>query len=271
MFKLGLSTCGKEINEDLFRSYHDAGIEAMEVSVDKTLYPTLDHKMIGRLAGEYGIELWSYHLPFVPYDKVNLCVRSIRDITLSYFKELIGKASDIGIDKFVVHSSGEVLPEERAERIECAKESLAMLAQIGKEYGATIAVEVLPRTCLGNCSDEILELISWDENLRVALDTNHLLKEDIVDFIYNVKDKIITTHISYYDFVDEKHWLPGEGMLNWTAITKALRDVGYNGAWVYELGFKAPDTMPRSRDLTCEDIARNAKEIFTESQITKII
>ena len=75
-------------------------------------------------------------------------------------------------------------------------------------------------------------------------------------------DKIITTHISDYDFVDEKHWLPGEGKINWQELYKALLDIGYKGPWLYELGFKAPNTISRERDLTCEDFANNAKEIF---------
>ena len=271
MFKIGLSTCGKEINSELFECYREAGIGQMEISVDKTLYPTLDHKAIGKLAKEYEINLWSYHLPFVPFDKVNLSVRSIRDETLKYFNELIGKASDIGIDKFIVHSSGEVESHARPERLECAMESLAMLAEIGAKHGGTIAVEVLPRTCLGNCSDEILYLISGDDRLRVCLDTNHLLNESIVDFIHKVNDKIITTHVSDYDFIDEKHWLPGEGMLDWEAVTKALNDIGYKGAWLYELGFNIPETMTSSRELNCKDIAQNAYEIFNGKEITRIL
>lgn len=270
MFKTGLSTCGKPICEELFKSYCDAGIDALEISVDKTEHPTLDLNLISQLSKKYGITIWSYHLPFAPFDKINPSVRSVRDGTLVYFEELISKASKIGVDKFVVHPSGETEPQARAEALECARETFGMLAKIGKKYGATIAVEVLPRTCLGNCSEEINYLISADDSLRVCLDTNHLLKEDIVDFIHNVGDKIITTHVSDYDFVDEKHWMPGEGKLDFSRVLKALKEVGYNGPWLYEVHFKTPDTIKRSRMLCCEDIARNAKELFEGKEITLI-
>ena len=36
MYRVGLSSCGKEFSEKLFADYREAGIEAMEVSVGKT-------------------------------------------------------------------------------------------------------------------------------------------------------------------------------------------------------------------------------------------
>lgn len=269
MFKIGLSTCGKVLCEELFKGYKEAGIEMLEITVDKTEYPTLDLDMISTFTKKYGINIWSYHLPFVPFDKINLSVESIREGTLTYFEELMSKAAKIGVDKFVVHASGETLPEEREKALKCARESLAMLAKIGKKYGATIAVEVLPRTCLGNCSDEILYLIGGDDSLRVCLDTNHLLSEDIADFIYKVGDKIITTHVSDYDFLDEKHWMPGEGKTDWQKVLKALSDIGYKGPWLYEVGFNTPSTIERSRTINCADIARNAHELFEGKEITR--
>lgn len=263
MFRTGLSTYAKKLDEKLFASYAEAGISAMEISVDKTEYDSLDYKMLYSLSQKYGIELWSYHLPFVPFGKINLAYRETQKYTLEYFNELIKKASDIGINKFVVHPSGEPIKEEqRREQMECSKESLFSLAELASRENAVIAVEDLPRTCLGNNSDEILELISVNDKLRVCLDTNHLLNESLTEFIYKVKDKIITTHISDYDFIDERHWLPGEGKLDWGAVVKALEDVGYNGVWLYEIAFEAPDTITRDKVLTCKDFAENAKKIF---------
>jgi sugar phosphate isomerase/epimerase len=133
-----------------------------------------------------------------------------------------------------------------------------------------VAVEDLPRTCLGRNSDEILELIGAHDALRVCFDTNHLLGENPVDFICKLKGKIITTHVSDYDFINERHWLPGEGDLDWNAIFGALREIGYDGAWLYELGFACPKSILRPRALTCEDIARNARELFDGKNPTVI-
>ena len=46
------------------------------------------------------------------------------------------------------------------------------------------------------------------------------------------------------------------------ALAKKLKEVGYNGVWMYELGFDEPKTLKRVRALTCEDFATNARCIF---------
>lgn len=263
MFEIALSTAKKDIDRDLFASCREAGISALEISCDYDRYQYLDYKEIRTLSEEYSVNLWSYHLPFVSYDQIDISKKELAEGTVSYWSELIKKASDIGIDKFVVHPSGGlVMDEEREERLKCSEDSLAKLADIAKTQGAVIAVEGLPRTCLGNTSDEINRLISVHEDLGVCFDSNHMLKETPENFVRKVGNRIITTHISDYDFVDEKHWLPGEGLINWTEVLKALKEIGYQGMWLYEISFKCPDTITRDRDLTCEDCVKNAKVLF---------
>lgn len=261
MFKIGLSTSGAKLDDkDIFRQYKEAGIEFMEVSTNPE---TLDYDETKRLAEEYGVTLWSFHLPFLPFDEIEISKRELADHTVEYFKELMAKAAKMGVKIIVIHPSGEPIEEEeRKERLECAKESLKKLADFADTIGVTVAVEDLPRTCLGRNSSDILELVSAHPSLRVCFDTNHLLGEDIVEFIEKVGHKIVTTHVSDYDFVNERHWIPGEGKIDWPSLIDALKRVGYNGPWLYEMGFKCPKTIYRDRDLTCEDFVRNANELF---------
>lgn len=262
--QIGLSCCGR-ISKDVFRQYAEAGIPYMEISLGSEDYDHLDMKEIQKNANEYGIKLWSYHLPFAPFSRLNPASlnRELRSFTVSYFEELIRQAAEQGLDKFVVHASGEPIPEEdRAESMKWAKESLNTLADFAHERGAVLAVEDLPRTCLGNCSQEILEMLNVNERLRVCFDTNHLLMEDAAQFIRAVGNKIITTHVSDFDFVNERHWLPGEGKLDWQNLLKALDEIGYTGIWLYEINLDCPKTIYRDRPLTYTDFVENAKALF---------
>ena len=262
VWSIGLSTCGKTIDEELFKEYQQAGITDMEISVAYDKYADLDYKRMQAWASAYDIKLWSYHLPFCPFEDIEISKRNVAKSTISYFSELIKKGVDIGIDNFVIHPSGEPIEEtERAERMKCAKESLAELAEIAARSGATIAVENLPRTCLGRNSAEILELISVHPDLRVCFDTNHLLHEDIPTFIRKVGSKVITLHVSDYDFLNERHWLPGEGDVNWPEVLSALREIGYAGPWLYEVGY-APTKIIQRRKLSARDFVDNAQMIF---------
>ncbi len=273
MYRIGISTNGKEINEALFRGYAEAGIAEMELSMSPPEWYGLSFEQVSRWSREYGVNLWSMHLPFGygAGDPFDISSPEFGEATVRRLAELMKKGADIGIDKFVVHSSLE--PGEgdvRLERMPVAKDSLFRLAETATGCGATVAVEALPRTCLGRTSSEILELISVHPSLRVCFDTNHIQLESDADFIRRVGDKIVTLHVSDFDFVRERHWLPGEGWVNWRAVLRALKEIGYSGVWMYEVSFKAPSSILRPRDLTPEDFVRNARELFSGSLPTVI-
>jgi sugar phosphate isomerase/epimerase len=267
MFKIGLSTATK-ITEELFASYKRAGIECMEVSRGKEETDAYDYDKIKEWSEKYGIELYSFHLPFMPFGVLDISNPNLAESTIEYLKDIIDKACAIGIDKFIIHASGEPIDEnDRTKRMECAKNSLNILATYTKERGAVLCVEDLPRTCLGRDSSDILELISANENLRVCFDTNHLLEEENIDFIRKVGDKIITLHVSDYDRVNERHWLPGEGINDWQQIISELNKIGYSGAWLYEIDYQT-GTIIRDRAIVDEDFVRNAKELFENKPLT---
>lgn len=273
MHPIGISSCAYALTDENFEALKQSGVDAAEVALKLDGQLALDCKEVAALAARHGIRLWSYHLPFSPFRIIDISSTDaeVRKYTLDTLTGLIQKAADAGLDKFVIHASGEPIEDaQREERIKHSMESLDYLAELAAREGAVIAVEDLPRTCLGNTAKELLRLISVNDKLRVCFDTNHLLKEDNVGFVEAVGEKIITLHVSDYDFIDEKHWLPGEGLNDWNAIFAALQKVGYKGAWMYELGRKAPASMPRSRDLTFEDFVRNAREIFAGAPLTRI-
>lgn len=273
MYKIGLSSCGKVLEEKLFSDYAENGIDAIEISPAWNEFKMLNYNSLHKWSRQYGVTLWSFHLPF-PTTDICSTNRGIRVCSVEYMCELIKQGAGAGIKKFVIHAGLEPVSfelKERAEKMACSQESLNQLAEFAAEYDAVICVEDLPRSCLGNSSDEILELISVNDKLRVCLDTNHLLKEDNIDFIKRVGNKIETLHVSDYDYVDEKHWLPGEGKIHWQRLIEELKNINYQGVWMYEIGFKCPASMKRSRDLCCADFTRNARELFNNEKLTIIV
>ena len=275
MYRIGLSSCGYALTDESFAALKRSGIEAIEIVRSLDDHKTKDCKEIRTFADRYGVTLWSYHLPFAPFAEIEISTsrHDVRNATVELYTEIIKKASDAGIDKFVVHPSGEpIAPERREDKMLYSMQSLDKLAEVAHSCGAVIAVEDLPRTCLGNTADEILRLISVNDKLRVCFDTNHLLKynDNNLNFVERLGDKIVTLHVSDYDFEDEKHWLPGEGRVDWNELYSAIVRSGYNGVWMYEIGLKPPKTLVRSRDLTFDDFVRNAREIFENKPLTVI-
>lgn len=275
MYQVGLSTNGKVVNEDLFINYERAGIKAMEIALDEDKYADFDYDTLKIWADRHNVKLWSLHLPFRPIERVNLAAfeDSVRNGTIEYYTDIIKKAARIGIKIFVVHPNSDEPIEEgevRTKRIELVKECLDILAENAAKEGGVIAVENLPRSCIARNSAEILELLSANDNLRVCYDTNHLMGQEATEFIKAVGKKIITLHVSDYDFMNERHWLPGEGKNDWQKILKSLMEVGYNGVWLYEVRFACPNTIIRDRELNCDDFMKNARELFENTPITVI-
>lgn len=273
MYKIGASINSTIINEDLFREVKSSGLSAIEISHSSLDgYENFDFNNVRKLSNVFGVELWSLHLPFLPFGELDTSSldHNIQKYTFDNFLELIKKGSDIGIEKFIVHSSGEPIEDsKRKDRLDSATDFLSRLADEADKSGAIIAVEDLPRSCIGRNSEEINYILSANDKLRVCFDTNHLLGEKITDFIKKLGNKIISTHISDYDFVNERHWMPGEGDINWFEVYNALKEVDYKGIWLYELDLKPPKSIIR-RDMTYSDLYNNAIEIFNNKKPTSI-
>ena len=261
-WKLGMSSCSTgKLDKETFDGYAANGISCMEVALGNEHTP-VDWKNTLALSRDSGVELWSLHLPFYPFETLNIATNDtkLRNRTIEFLTEnYIKRGADIGIKTAVIHPSAEPYAEnEREELIKVGAESLAELAENAAKCGMRIAVEDLPRTCLGNCSDDIKKLIALNDKLRVCLDTNHLLAEKNVDFVKALGDKIVTLHVSDYDFLNERHWLPYEGKVDWVELVSALEDAGYAGPFMYEIELKTSKTIVR-RDLTFADFAENYK------------
>jgi len=269
MYKIGLSSCGKEFNRELFEEYSKSGITEIEISLRS--YDGFNYKEAYALSKNYGVNIWSLHLPFVPFGLIEISSKdkTLRDSSVKRFSEIISNAAEIGIDKFVVHPSGEPIPDsDREERMKNAKESLSKLSDICEKNGAVLCVENLPRTCLGHSIEEMKELLAVDSRLKMCFDTNHIKVQNPEDIIVALADRIVTLHVSDFDFIDERHWLPGEGKINWHAVLNALNQIGYKGAFMYELGYTCPETILRNRNLTPGDFIKNANELFSGAVIT---
>lgn len=270
---VGVSTsCVQNPDAALLESFARAGIACAEISMHGAAYAGFPYADFARSARECGVAIRSFHLPFYgdgTIDPASLDPE-IRRHTAEIHTHYVKVAASMGARIAVVHACLEpVADEDRAERLARSKESMAALAECGAAEGITICVEDLPRSCLGNTGDELTDIVSCDPRLRVCFDTNHLLTESHSAFLGKVGRLVATLHVSDYDFVNERHWLPGEGKIDWKALADELDAIGYEDAFTYEIPFHAnPKSVARDRDLTAEDVVLNAREIEDRSPLT---
>ena len=70
----------------------------------------------------------------------------------------------------------------------------------------------------------------------LCLDVNHMMgaHRELPRIVEGLGGDLVNLHLSDYDGVDEKHWMPGEGVIDWKGFVAALRRIGYAGPYNYE-------------------------------------
>jgi len=178
----------------------------------------------------------------------------IREQALQSVFAAIDLAAFFGSQIVVVHASAEPIQDStRQGRITHVREGLAKIGERSRKARKKIAVELLPRTCIGNTLEELLDLIApfEDGSMGVCLDTNHFMSNPgaLPHAVRVLGCRLLTLHLSDYDGVDEKHWLPGRGVIDWSAFMKALRDIHYDGPFIYECSFRPSERL----QMICEN------------------
>jgi sugar phosphate isomerase/epimerase len=184
------------------------------------------------------VECWSVHAPFGQAVDLSAPAVADRGAALAANLRAAAIASELGARLLVVHAGAEPIAEpERPGHLAAARDGLRRLERACADSGLIMALEFLPRTCPGNRVEELEYLLAGlpEDAVGVCLDVNHAnLGQDLGENVRRLGRRIATLHISDNDGVDEQHWLPGQGRLDWAAIVASLRSTGYRGPFTYE-------------------------------------
>ncbi len=240
---LGISIgfCGEDFYEKL-KEAKDLGYEYIDFDIasswsrpekEEKYYRDLEKGIA--VVKDAGLKINAVHLSFGkrwdPAEKWS----GRRKKNVTGLVEIIRRLDPYGPFLYVLHGSFEPIGKITRERRK--KNLLASLKILCAATENTICLEILPRTCLLNTSEEAIEILerASEKNLKICLDTNHFLREKTEDAILALGGRIATTHVSDHDYVDERHLLPGEGKIDWNAVLAALEKTGYKGVFNYEL------------------------------------
>lgn len=246
MYKLRLSKSINIHREDFFDVVARAkseGLEALDFDLcGKVIWTRQDAEGYRKLEKALeavkasGLPINGVHIPYGRQWDISDTDENTRTDAVENFKEIAPLIDRYCPRCYVIHGSYEPIPvEDRAARLEALKRSLCEMTEI---TNTTLAVEILPRTCLFNTSAEAiatLDAVNSDQ-IKICVDVNHFLQEKSEDGVLALGDRIVTTHISDHDYADERHWLPLEGKIDWMALIAAFEKIGYDGAFNYECG-----------------------------------
>lgn len=243
-FRLGVSLSTLDPDQSLETIHALAGTMVKAVELWEPTFEKSDRYVAdARRAFEaVGVEPRTVHANFGRTIDIASLDNSVRVAGIQSIGVALDLAERMGSRIVIVHSGCEpVADDERTERIRQAKRSIATLAEMARQVGLQIAIELLPRTCLGRTAEELLELVEDVDPgiVGVCLDTNHIMNRfaSLPDIVRKLSRRLIALHCSDYDGVDERHWPPLRGVIDWSASLASLVAVGFTGPLNYEANF----------------------------------
>ena len=241
-YKVGTTTAiWKTPTVNDFIEARQQGIEYVEVAFNKCYRGVPEHEVIPRIKSlcaqidSADMKVWSIHLPFSRTLDISVLDDSLRDANVAFMAEMIKQSAQFNPARLVLHLSSEPIPDSiRAQRLMNARKSIAKLKVCADSIGVELCIENLPRTCLGNTPEELLEIIKDIPGVKVCFDTNHYTQGSTEHFMDVLESYIGTIHASDFDFENECHWLPTQGKIDWKRFVTRLKESGYQGIFMYE-------------------------------------
>ena len=232
--------------EKAIELYAKAGFDAWDFSMfamcrydwhNKTLLPN-SHPLAGsdylafarklrQIGEDNGIHCNQSHAPFPAYSK------EIRD----HFKRAIECTAEAGGSICIIHPDNYKSAEENAEMY-------AELLPFAKEHGVKIATENMwnwdnakGQASFAACATpksfcDHIDLLN-DDYMVACLDIGHAemrgLDTTAVEMIHTLGHRLQALHIHDNDKWQDSHQIPFSMQIDFDAVVKALKDIGYNG------------------------------------------
>lgn len=208
----------------------------------------------------------SMHAPFGHAFDVSSLTEDVRRAGVAACRTAAGLLYRLGGDVLTVHGGTATDdPFQIPLRTERTIRSLIELSDFCEPLGIRVALEIIVGHVPGNTGLAVREILDRVRrpNVGACIDVNHVLPPSaLVATVRELAGRIFTLHISDDDGIEEKHWLPLRGAIDWHALIKALEEVGYTGPFPYEVRIEAPTIRE-----TVEIIEGNYEELSRLSAV----
>ena len=219
---------------------------------DENSLPIIKKEQMACLVKDSGLVLENIHVPFNSSDDLwsnsgTARARSIKEHTV-----WLHDCAAYDIPCMVMHLTESTTPPVPNQ---FGIESITSLVVIAKTLGVRIAIENTRR------EDNVAYVLSEIESghLGYCYDSSHAsLKQDkSVHLLKKFGKRMIATHLSDNDGKEDRHWLPGNGTIDWSRLAEMFPKETYQGYLTLE-------TLPD------EEERRKTPEEFLEKAFRQI-
>ncbi len=191
------------------------------------------------------------HTIHTPMSGVNLASsnKDIRRDGIARVADALRFLGELGGRTAIVHPTGIADSAETPYALEnvgaklgYAYDSVSELVRVAEQTGVRIALENLPNRSAPdrplNSMQQLRAFITGfpSEHVGLCLDTGHarICSLDPAEQARVASERLYALHIQDVDGYEDCHWVPGSGVIDWSALGTALSDINFDGAWTIE-------------------------------------
>jgi len=228
-------------------------VSFLKPSICTGVFGELNVKDAVKILAEIGwkhLELYSVHLKQIDRGKSEHIISELNEICDEYNIEIYAAHDNtqgvsperlmkwcklLDVRWIVIHPMTDKTPKENLDMV-------SKWAKLADKFGIGIAVENMhdrvPMTkegrAFGSTPSELLWLTkNFDPKLvGICWDTCHAYVQRLNQYqaIKSLGDRLVHTHINdNISILEEQHLAPFEGLVNWKAVIRALKEIGYEG------------------------------------------
>lgn len=181
-----------------------------------------------KMVSNFGLTLDNIHTPFCNSNDLWSEYFSVRSKIIKQYLTWLEDCAKFNIPIMVMHiMEGDIVPKLNKYGIE----SISYLTRKAQELNVKIALE---NTKFADGITFILSEIKSDY-LGLCYDSSHARLNKDEFLLKDFGHRLITCHISDSDGQEDRHWLPGNGEINWKDFYSSFPKESYSGNLILEV------------------------------------
>ena len=207
-----------------------AGFDATCIWWEDEEGPSIEKHEMPKMVVDSGLIIDNIHAPFCASNDLWSESSQAREEIIKKHMMWIEDCAKHRIPIMVMHlTEGEVTPAPNKYGVE----SMLSLVKVAEDLGVKIAVENTRR------EDNVPFVLSQipSAHLGFCFDSSHANLGQGVDalLLKEYGDRLITTHLSDNDGMVDRHWIPGNGCIDWPKLGELFPSRSYRGSLTLEV------------------------------------
>jgi sugar phosphate isomerase/epimerase len=193
---------------------------------DEMGFPGIKKESMPNMVRDSGLILENIHIPYDHCDDLWSDHKPTRDAIVAQYTGWINDCAQHGIPIMVMHITDSLSLPATHRNAKYGLDSISRLLRAAEDLKITLALENTGR-------EDYIDLVFsqlQSDYLGFCYDSSHhrIYSEGKLDFLKKISRHIVTTHLSDNDGKQDRHWLPGEGVIDWHRLTHIFSQIQYD-------------------------------------------